>query len=1577
MTTSNVGPVAVASPPTVRSDAVVDPRIGNLGPALLALEDGTIFPGVAFGAPTAAGGDLVVNTSQTGYQEIATDPSYAGQIVVMTYPLIGNYGRLADDDQSLRPWLRGLVVANATAAVLDDARQLAAHLRGNGIPAIAGVDTRALARHLRTHGSLRAMILEPGALDRRTAVERAGAVPRWEDQDFVAQVSPMQPYEIGDATEDGPLVAIVDFGLKSNIITSLRRRGARVRVLPHTATAEAVLRDDVAGVVLSPGPGDPARLTGPVALTREIIADGRPLLGICLGHQIIGLAAGAETRRLRFGHHGANHPVRDLDTGYVQVTAQNHEVQVVGDTLPAGSGFRVSQVNLNDGSVEGLRHERLPIETVQYHPEGAPGPLDALAVFERFVAGCRGTGAAPRRLAVPGFGEPVRVEPAGRPGSVLIIGSGPVVIGQAAEFDYAGTQACRALRAEGIRTILVNSNPATIMTDPEVADAVYLEPLTVPAIEAVIARERPDGLLAGLGGQTGLNLATQLAEADVLARYDVKLLGTPLEAIRMAEDRERFRDLLDRIGQPYAPSAIVEGDTPAARQASSGEALAEIGLPAIIRPAFTLGGTGGGIVETEAQYHERVRAGLRASPIGQVMVERCLVGWQEVEYEVMRDADDTCIAVCSMENVDPLGVHTGDSIVVAPVQTLTDAVHQRLRSAALAIIRALGVEGGCNVQFALSPDSSEYAVIEVNPRVSRSSALASKATGYPIARVAAQIAAGRRLAEIPNVVTGTTVAAFEPALDYVVVKLPRFPFDKFPTADRTLGSQMKATGEVMAIDRTFGAALNKALRGLEQAGSGPLAEDPAWRWTVDYLGAVLGRAGDGEAPDATEPIRWIDERGQTCESTRLAERSAAPIVLRRFLAPSDDRLWRILALLRRGVSEASIHETTGIAPWFVAELGRNVRLERDVRNSGATLADPDDEAAATLLATAKRAGFGDRELGLLAGVDADEIRAARRALDLAPGYAMVDTCAAEFAAETPYFYATYAAAGSQAEAPPVERPGALVIGSGPVRIGQGIEFDYCAVKAAESLRRLESSAVLVNSNPETVSTDFDASTRLYFEPLDRESVESVIEAESPEPEATLPAMVAFGGQTPLNLAAPLAASGVPLLGSDLEAIDQAEERTRFANLLDQLGIPQPEGGMARSVEEALTLADRIGYPVIVRPSFVIGGLAIDFAYSPEDLVRQLAAATVVDPDRPVRIDRYLEGIEVDVDAVSDGDRVLIPGLLEHVERAGVHSGDSVAMFPPQSVGQADQGLIVESMRRVVRALGATGLVNAQFIVRDDGVYLIEVNPRASRTVPFMSKVTGVPMVDLAVRIALGATLEGLGWPDGLLPTPNLVAVKAPAFSTAKLRGVDPSVGPFMQSTGEVIGIHEDPRVALAKALQGAALVPPRAAAEAGDGAPLALLSIADRDKARLPRLGRALQTAGYRLAATAGTRQALAEVGIDAVLVARLADDADTPDVLSRIRSGDVRLVVNTPTPRSGAIRDAAEIRHAAIEEGVLCLTAIETAVAAAEALDPALEARIAEVRPLAEWLAPERRAPGGAAAPDSARETAGAMSGS
>ena len=847
-------------------------------------------------------------------------------------------------------------------------------------------------------------------------------------------------------------------------------------------------------------------------------------------------------------------------------------------------------------------------------------------------------------------------------------------------------------------------------------------------------------------------------------------------------------------------------------------------------------------------------------------------------------------------------------------------------------------------------------MIEVNPRVSRSSALASKATGYPIARVAAQIAIGRRLDEIPNAVTGKTVAAFEPALDYVVVKLPRFPFDKFPGADRGLGSQMKATGEVMAIERTFGAALNKALRGLEQAGAGWLSEQPEWAPDLDALtpapparfasdAAISGTAAAATArfASAAEPVTALT---QDVPDAASGDRYFRQLTqdgderLTAFLRPSDSRLWRVIALLRRGLPADVIQRTTGIAPWFVSELDRLIGLEGRLRTAGRNL---DDE----LLVGAKRACFGDRDIATLTGLSVAELAARRDALGLHPGFAMVDTSAAEFAAETPYFYSTYAAAESPPEAPPVDRPASVVIGSGPVRIGQGIEFDYCAVQAADALRRLGHSALMVNSNPETVSTDFDASTRLYFESLDAESVSEVFRAESVDGSPP-DAFVQFGGQTPLGLAPALDAAGIELRGLDLDAIDATEERMRFAGLVERLGIPQPQGGMAASVEEAFVVAERVGYPVIVRPSFVIGGLAIGFAYGPDDLARIVARAVAVDEERPVRIDAYLEGLELDVDAVTDGEDVLIPGLIEHVERAGVHSGDSIGVYPPQHISEADQQLVVDAITRVARAIGIRGLINGQFIVREDGVYLLEVNPRASRTVPFLSKVTGVPMIELATRVALGASLKSLGWPGGLMAARPLVAVKAPVFSTYKLRGADPTLGPAMQSTGEVIGLHKDADVAMAKALVAASLRPP----VAGEGGALALLSIADRDKAHLAQLAERLARAGYSFCATAGTARALCDLGHAVEELSRVGEaGAAGRSVLEAIESGDVLLVVNTPSPESVPVRDAGAIRMAAINEGVLCLTSIDTALAAAAALDPSIADRLADVRPLGEWL--------------------------
>jgi carbamoyl-phosphate synthase large subunit len=1075
---------------------------------------------------------------------------------------------------------------------------------------------------------------------------------------------------------------------------------------------------------------------------------------------------------------------------------------------------------------------------------------------------------------------------------VLIIGSGPILIGQAAEFDYAGTQACRALREEGIETVLVNSNPATIMTDPGVADITYLEPLTVDVLERIIEKERPSGLLATLGGQTGLNLAVQLAETGVLERFGVRLLGTPLSAIQQAEDREAFKQLLLSIGEPVPDSITAHSVEDALAFA------ARVGYPLVVRPAFTLGGTGGGMANDALELTSRVTTGVAASPIGQVLVERSLLGWKEIEYEVMRDGADTCITVCNMENIDPMGVHTGDSIVVAPSQTLTDKEYQMLRSAALRIIRALGIEGGCNVQFALDPDRSPtsdpeaqvpYFVIEVNPRVSRSSALASKATGYPIARVAAKIAIGKRLHEIPNAVTQKTTAAFEPALDYVVVKIPRWPFDKFAAADRTLGTQMKATGEVMAIDRSFEAALQKALRSLEVKGQGLLWEAPAW-------------------VDVTEPTQFVDE----------------------FLSgqPTDDRLWRLFAALRRGAQIELIHERTRIDRWFLRKIARIVRFaEDDLQGRTPTPA---------LLRAAKRMGFADADIATLTGMLPADVRRLRTQWGIRPVYKMVDTCAAEFEAVTPYFYSTYE---QENEATPLPGPKAVILGSGPIRIGQGIEFDCCCVQSAGALRERGVAAIMVNSNPETVSTDFDASARLYFDPLDEESIAAVLENEG----APIPVLAQFGGQTALNLADRLAAIGGEIAGTSADAIALAEDRRRFHEFADALGIPQPPGGTASSPTEALAVAAEIGYPVLVRPSYVLGGRGMEIAYGPEDLERYFRSALEAGTGR-VLVDKYLRGKEVEVDAVSDGSDTLVAGIMEHIERAGVHSGDSYAVYPAQNLLPGERDEIVALTRRIAEALPVKGLLNIQFIVENERVWVLEVNPRASRTVPFLTKVTGVPLVKLAVAIALGSSLsaEGYARADGIWPTGALVALKAPVFSMAKLLDVDTYLGPEMKSTGEVIGIDRSFAPALWKSLVAAGLAPARSGK--------ILVTVADKDKPEVVPIIEGFHWLGYDLVATSGTAGLIRALGVDVTEVRKLAEGSQ--DILKLIRSGECAAVINTPTLGKTVDRDGFLIRRAAVEARVPCLTSLDTALAVVTALRAS--AVTANVAPLAEYRMPE-----------------------
>jgi carbamoyl-phosphate synthase large subunit len=1429
--------------------------------AALVLEDGRAFVGAALGADVLGQGEVVFNTAMTGYQEVLTDPSYAGQMVCMTYPLQGNYGVRAADSESAHPWARALIVRWACPAPSHHSSEasLDEYLRHWRVPGIAEIDTRALTRHLRTHGALRAVLAHesvvPGKARLGELAVAAARVTPLSEQDLVAETSrtittewhePLPP-ELRPARHSdgaGLSIAVVDYGVKTNILRSLRERGCRVIVFPHTATWPDVSAAGVDGLVLSNGPGDPAVLDVPVELALQAL--GRiPLFGICLGHQVMGRAAGATTSRLPFGHHGANHPVKDLETGRVHITSQNHEFQVDGDSIPAGDFF-VSQRNLNDGSVEGLSHRTIAAFSVQYHPEGCPGPQDNQHLYDRFVDMVRTR--KPLLKAVGGAAQALR------PNKVLILGSGPIVIGQAAEFDYAGTQACKALREEGITTVLINSNPATIMTDEEVADRVYLEPLTADAVERVIARERPDALLPTLGGQTALNLATELANAGVLERHNVRLLGAGIETIRKAEDRQAFKQMLEDIGEPVPTSSVCE---------TLQEVLAfvaEVGLPVVIRPAYTLGGTGGGFVTTDADLHAVATRGLDASPIRQVLVERSLWGWKEIEYEVMRDAADTCITVCNMENLDPMGVHTGDSIVVAPAQTLSDRDHQMLRSSAIRIIRALGIEGGCNVQFALDPGSSTYYVIEVNPRVSRSSALASKATGYPIARVAAKVAVGRRLEEIRNEVTGRTFAAFEPALDYCVVKIPRWPYDKFPSGDRRLGTQMASTGEVMAIERTFEAALMKAIRSLEQ-----------------------------KSPPAAELVKdeMIDQ-------------------------PNDRRLFALLSALRGGADPSALATRSGIDRWFIDRLATIARLEREGS-----------------IRELRRAGFSDAMISALRG---DLIPPAT------PTYKLVDTCAAEFEAATPYYYSCWE---EESESVAVDARTALVIGSGPIRIGQGIEFDYCSVHAAWSLRGAGVRAVLVNSNPETVSTDFDTSDRLYFDPLDLDGVAQVAEVE-----AVTGALVQFGGQTAINLADPLARRGVGILGSAVEAIDLAEDRRAFAQALDAIGIPQPVGGTTTEVEEAIAIAERAGYPVLVRPSYVLGGRAMEIVHDRRELERYMVWAIGAMARGSVLVDKYLQGDEVEVDAVTDGETVVIPGVMKHVERAGVHSGDSYAVYPAPGLEQSALDDLIDYTVRIARHLRLRGLVNVQYVIHRGKVHVLEVNPRASRTVPFLSKVTGVPMVAMATRVMLGHKLADEGWKTGLVPPRDLVAVKAPVFSMNKLPAVDSYLGPEMKSTGEAIGIDRTLAAALSKAFAASGMQVRRGGA--------ALLTIADADKPEIFPIVSRLVEMGCRLVATEGTARALRAAGFSPRVVAKIGEEG--PTVLDVITRAEVDLVINTMSNiytdsaevGGPVFKDGFEIRRAAVERRIPCLTSLDTAAALLESAATAPDEM--EVRTIEEW---------------------------
>ena len=1056
---------------------------------------------------------------------------------------------------------------------------------------------------------------------------------------------------------------------------------------------------------------------------------------------------------------------------------------------------------------------------------------------------------------------------------VLVIGSGPIIIGQAAEFDYAGTQACRTLKEEDIEVVLINSNPATIMTDAEIADRVYLEPLTLDFVEEVIKVERPDGLLPTLGGQIGLNMAQKLWEVGILEKYKLKLLGTSVEAIKKAEDRKLFKNMMEELDEPVPESAIVNSVEEALDFAQN------LGFPVIVRPAYTLGGTGGGVAGNARELEIISSKGIKLSPIGQLLIERSVAGWKEIEYEVIRDGKDNCITICSMENIDPVGIHTGDSIVVAPTQTLSDEEHQTLRSASIKIIRALGIEGGCNIQYALHPRELKYYVIEVNPRVSRSSALASKATGYPIARVATKIAMGYSLDEITNQVTGSTSACFEPALDYVVIKIPRWPFDKFESAHRRLGSQMKATGEIMALGRSFESALLKGIRSLE-LDSDTLVMDSLKEWS-------------GEA--IVQGLRHADDR----------------------------RLWVVAEAFRRGFTIDEVEEITAITRFFLAKIKELVDWEERLA------AGPDKD----LLIQAKSLGFADKQIGSYWNLSAQEVREMRKGYGIEASYRMVDTCAGEFPAATPYYYSTY---GETNELEKSQAEKVLVLGSGPIRIGQGIEFDYCSVHSSWALQEVGVESIVINNNPETVSTDYDTSNRLYFEPLSEEEVLNVIDQEKPAGVITQ-----FGGQTAINLARPLANAGAKILGTSVKNMDIAEDREKFHELLKELAIKHPEGRIALSLAEAEDIALELVFPVLVRPSYVLGGRAMEIVYNREELHQYLEQAVKISKNSPILVDRYLLGKEVEVDAVCDGTHVLIPGIMEHVERAGIHSGDSSAVYPSRSLAPRVVDTLIEYTTKLTRGLQVIGMLNIQYVIQDDEVYVIEANPRSSRTVPFISKVINIPLIKVATKIMMGKSLAAQGLTPNynehtiFIEPRNLTAVKMPVFSFSKLTEVETSLGPEMKSTGEVLGLDADPTKAMYKALLAAGYdIPPQGTI---------LATIADKDKSEaLPILQR-FHSLGYNLAATPGTAQMLEGEGISVEVVNKLRDGSH--NVVEYIRKGRADLIINTLTRGKEPARDGFKIRRAAVEYGVACTTSLDTARAILKIMESMVRVKSLQAR--------------------------------
>ena len=1485
------------------------PSAGYVQPAwadaAIIFESGELLWGIGFGAEGCATGELCFNTALTGYEEVLTDPSYAEQIITFTTPHIGNVGVNPADTEHRRPACRGLVVRErpTSASSYRATADLEPWLIDHGLVGISGIDTRALTMRLREGAPKASVAFDRGApLDIPKILEKTQKWCGLQDAELTLSVAeeklgewgeglwtppeggapdpsstslrptPIQSAHSGRPDHPGrPRVLVIDFGVKDHILRCLHDRGCAVHVVSPRSSLKDLLALDPHGVCLSNGPGDPgATLRYARPLIEGLLScDTLPIFGICLGHQLLALTLGARTEKMTRGHRGTNHPILNLETQRVEITSQNHGF-VVTD-LP--KGVIETHRSLFDGTLAGLRLEGRPVFSVQYHPESSPGPHDSRYLFNMFAEEVftSWTQATSSSAQMKSIGAQERALPFDlslekRRRKILIVGAGPIVIGQACEFDYSGAQACKALRQAGHEVVLVNSNPATIMTDPQLADRTYIEPLTPDYLEEIIRIERPDTLLPTMGGQTALNLCLELQSQGILERYNIEMVGARAEAIETAENRHLFRVAMDEIGLS-SPRSRVVGTIEEAL-----DALEDTGLPAIIRPSFTLGGSGGGIAKTRAELIEIVTLGLKLSPITQVLIEESLLGWKEFELEVVRDGADNGVIICSIENIDPMGIHTGDSITVAPALTLTDKEYQRLRDGALACLRRVGVDtGGSNVQFAINPKDGRAVVIEMNPRVSRSSALASKATGFPIAKVAALLAVGHRLNDLDNEITRTTPASFEPSIDYVVVKIPRFTFEKFSDEVPLLNTSMKSVGEVMSIGRSFEAAFQKALRGLE-----------------------VGLTGlDPQALPETHP-EILDQ---------LEERRPMRLLL-------------AAEAMRRGLTVEEISAKSGFDRWYLERVRALIDAERALEQDPTSL----DDDPRTLIEY-KRLGFSDARLATLTGQTELEIRALRWARGLHPTYKRVDTCAAEFEAHAHYFYSSYEGAegtlhsevDESCEARPSDRTKVMILGGGPNRIGQGIEFDYCCVHAAYALKEAGYEAIMVNCNPETVSTDYDTADRLYFEPLTAEDVIEIARVEA-QRGTLLGVIVQLGGQTPLNLAAALEEAGIPILGTQREVIDRAEDRDRFQEMVSALQLKQPAHGIARDAEEASAIAERIGYPVLLRPSYVLGGRAMRLVYTPSELKTYMNEATEEIIKGGVLVDKYLtEAIEIDVDALCDGRSVYIVGVMEHIEEAGVHSGDSACALPPYSLSE-DQIQEIERQTRILALeLGVVGLMNIQFAFYEAQLYLIEVNPRASRTAPFVAKATNIPIAAIATRLMLGQTLER----QTLNPRPaGYTAVKEAVFPFSRFPLSDVVLGPEMLSTGEVMGWDRSFPLAFAKAQCAAGMPLPQ------EGR--LLFSIAQSDsRGRFAEIAETIASLGYEILATAETARSWHGQGIDCAV--RTLDESTA---VEQIQRGEIHGLISV----SEAGETLSELRRAALAMGIPYFTRLSNARSLARA---------------------------------------------